>query len=66
MGARSGTLCGGDTLTYAVKVTLGPRDRNVLIARDYGVPRIAKNEATVAKEIELAPKNPTTWAPSPS
>ena len=44
---------GVDTLANAVKVTLGPKGRNVVLAKSYGAPRITKDGVTVAKEIEL-------------
>jgi chaperonin GroEL len=44
---------GVDTLADAVKVTLGPKGRNVVLAKSYGAPRITKDGVTVAKEIEL-------------
>ena len=45
-----------DILNNAVKVTLGPKGRNVVIDRAYGAPRITKDGVTVAKEIELEDK----------
>jgi chaperonin GroEL len=54
--ARSHMLRGVDILADAVKVTLGPKGRNVIIDRSYGAPRITKDGVTVAKEIELAEK----------
>ena len=54
--ARSLMLRGVDILADAVKVTLGPKGRNVIIDRSYGAPRITKDGVTVAKEIELAEK----------
>ncbi|TDW59535.1 chaperonin GroEL [Novosphingobium sp. PhB55] len=47
---------GVDTLANAVKVTLGPRGRNVLLDKSYGAPRITKDGVTVAKEIDLFDK----------
>ncbi|WP_368855969.1 TCP-1/cpn60 chaperonin family protein, partial [Escherichia coli] len=47
-------LRGVEILNNAVKVTLGPKGRNVIIERSYGAPRITKDGVTVAKEIELA------------
>jgi chaperonin GroEL len=47
---------GIDTLANAVKVTLGPKGRNVLIEKSWGAPKISKDGVTVAKEIELANK----------
>ncbi len=54
--ARDRMLRGIDTLNNAVKVTLGPKGRNVVIDKSYGAPRITKDGVTVAKEIELADK----------
>lgn len=51
--ARQKILGGVEQLTRAVKVTLGPRGRNVLIANSYGSPRVTHDGVTVAKEIEL-------------
>jgi chaperonin GroEL len=51
--ARQKMLKGVDTLANAVKVTLGPKGRNVVISKSYGAPRITKDGVTVAKEIEL-------------
>ena len=51
--ARDRMLRGVDLLANAVKVTLGPRGRNVVLAKSYGAPRITKDGVTVAKEIEL-------------
>jgi len=54
--ARSRMLAGVDILANAVKVTLGPKGRNVVLAKSYGAPRITKDGVTVAKEIELTDK----------
>src|SRR5213082_497755 len=54
--ARDRMLHGIDTLTHAVRVTLGPKGRNVLLDKSYGAPRITKDGVTVAKEIELPDK----------
>src|SRR6202012_5724338 len=51
--ARDRLLHGIDVLNNAVKVTLGPKGRNVVIAKSFGAPRITKDGVTVAKEIEL-------------
>ncbi|MFL5136960.1 MAG: chaperonin GroEL [Microvirga sp.] len=51
--AREKMLRGVDTLANAVKVTLGPKGRNVVIEKSFGAPRITKDGVTVAKEIEL-------------
>ena len=52
--ARDRMLRGIDVLANAVKVTLGPKGRNVLLDKSYGAPRITKDGVTVAKEIELS------------
>ena len=54
--ARERMLRGVDILANAVKVTLGPKGRNVVIDNSYGAPRITKDGVTVAKEIELEDK----------
>src|SRR5277367_5732338 len=54
--ARDRMLRGIDTLANAVKVTLGPKGRNVLLDKSFGAPRITKDGVTVAKEIELSDK----------
>src|ERR1700676_1331393 len=54
--ARDRMLRGIDVLANAVKVTLGPKGRNVLLDKSYGSPRITKDGVTVAKEIELTDK----------
>ena len=54
--ARDRILRGVEILNNAVKVTLGPKGRNVVIEKSYGAPRITKDGVTVAKEIELADK----------
>ena len=54
--ARSRMLRGVDVLADSVKVTLGPKGRNVVIDKSYGAPRITKDGVTVAKEIELSDK----------
>ena len=51
--ARTGMKKGVDTLAEAVKVTLGPRGRNVVIDKKFGAPTVTKDGVTVAKEIEL-------------
>ncbi len=50
--ARDRMLRGVDILANAVKVTLGPKGRNVVIEKSFGAPRITKDGVTVAKEIE--------------
>ncbi len=56
--ARSQMLKGVNTLANAVKVTLGPKGRNVVMDKSYGAPKITKDGVSVAKEIELtSPKN---------
>ena len=54
--ARTRMLKGVDILANAVKVTLGPKGRNVVIDKSFGAPRITKDGVTVAKEIELEDK----------
>jgi len=54
--ARERMLRGVDTLANTVKVTLGPKGRNVVLDKSFGAPRITKDGVTVAKEIELADK----------
>jgi chaperonin GroEL len=54
--ARDKMLRGVDILANAVKVTLGPKGRNVVLDKSYGAPRITKDGVTVAKEIELDDK----------
>ena len=54
--ARGRMMRGVDMLADAVKVTLGPKGRNVLIDKSYGAPRVTKDGVTVAKEIEAAEK----------
>jgi len=55
-GARNAILRGVNTLADAVKVTLGPRGRNVVIEKSWGSPTVTKDGVTVAKEIELEDK----------
>jgi chaperonin GroEL len=54
--ARAAILRGVNTLADAVKVTLGPRGRNVVIEKSWGPPTVTKDGVTVAKEIELEDK----------
>src|SRR3989441_11298857 len=54
--ARDSMLRGIDTLAHAVRVTLGPKGRNVVLDKSYGAPRITKDGVTVAKEVELKDK----------
>jgi len=56
LDARDRMLKGVDILADAVKVTLGPKGRNVVIEKSFGAPRITKDGVTVAKEIELSDK----------
>ena len=56
MSAREKMMLGVDTLADAVKVTLGPKGRNVLIEKSWGSPKTTKDGVTVAKEIELEDK----------
>src|SRR6202140_3979502 len=54
--ARQRMLRGVDTLAEAVRVTLGPKGRNVILDKSFGAPRITKDGVTVAKDIELSDK----------
>jgi chaperonin GroEL len=54
--ARGRMLAGVDMLAHAVRVTLGPKGRNVVIDKSYGAPRITKDGVSVAKEIDLTDK----------
>src|ERR1700678_4375774 len=54
--ARDKMIRGIDVLANAVRVTLGPKGRNVVLDKSYGAPRITKDGVTVAKEVELADK----------
>jgi chaperonin GroEL len=54
--ARDKMLRGVDILNNAVRVTLGPKGRNVVLDKSFGAPRISKDGVTVAKEIELEDK----------
>ena len=54
--ARAKLLRGVDTLANTVKVTMGPKGRNVILDKSFGAPRISKDGVTVAKEIDLADK----------
>src|SRR5574337_1694495 len=54
--AREAILKGVNTLADAVKVTLGPKGRNVVIEKSFGSPTITKDGVTVAKEVEVEPK----------
>jgi chaperonin GroEL len=54
--ARTKMLKGVNTLANAVKVTLGPKGRNVVMDKSYGAPKITKDGVSVAKEIELEDK----------
>jgi chaperonin GroEL len=54
--ARESILRGVDILSDAVKVTLGPKGRNVVLEKSFGAPTITKDGVTVAKEIELEDK----------
>ncbi|HID32832.1 MAG TPA: chaperonin GroEL, partial [bacterium (Candidatus Stahlbacteria)] len=53
---RKQILTGIETLSNAVKVTLGPKGRNVVLEKKFGSPQITKDGVTVAKEIELEDK----------
>jgi chaperonin GroEL len=54
--ARQRMMRGVDTLAEAVRITLGPKGRNVILDKSYGAPRITKDGVTVAKEVELSDK----------
>ena len=54
--ARKSILKGVNALADAVKITLGPKGRNVILDRSYGAPTVTKDGVTVAKEIELEDK----------
>jgi chaperonin GroEL len=56
MRAREAVLKGINTLSDAVRVTLGPRGRNVILEKSWGAPTVTKDGVTVAKEIELEDK----------
>ena len=60
--ARDQLKKGIDTLAYAVKVTLGPKGRNVIIEKKFGAPHITKDGVTVAKEVELSDAYQNTGA----
>ena len=51
--ARDGLTKGVDALANSVKVTLGPKGRNVILSKSFGGPQVTKDGVTVAKEIEL-------------
>ena len=51
--ARDGLKRGVDALANAVKVTLGPKGRNVIINKSFGAPQVTKDGVSVAKEVEL-------------
>ncbi|MGH8850209.1 MAG: TCP-1/cpn60 chaperonin family protein, partial [Casimicrobiaceae bacterium] len=55
-GARNRMLSGVNILANAVKITLGPKGRNVVLERSFGAPTITKDGVSVAKEIELKDK----------
>ncbi len=58
--ARARMLRGVDILADAVKVTLGPKGRNVVLDKSFGAPRTTKDGVTVAKEIDLSDSSPTS------
>ena len=60
--ARNLIKAGVDQLADAVKVTLGPKGRNVIIEKKFGAPQITKDGVTVAKEVELEDKFENTGA----
>ena len=64
--ARAKMLHGVEILSDAVKVTLGPKGRNVVLDKSFGAPRITKDGVTVAKEIELADKFENMKASQPN
>ncbi len=64
--ARDRMLRGVEILSNAVKVTLGPKGRNVVLDKSFGAPRITKDGVTVAKEIETAPPRRPCWPPRSS
>ena len=51
--ARTHMIAGVDALANAVKVTLGPKGRNVILDKSFGAPRVTKDGVSVAKEVEL-------------
>ena len=59
--ARDKMLRGVDILADAVKVTLGPKGRNVVLDKAFGAPRITKDGVSVAKEIELLNTKSNCW-----
>ncbi len=59
--SRAKMLRGVNILANAVKATLGPKGRNVVLEKSYGAPTITKDGVSVAKEIELA-ESSRTWA----
>ena len=59
ISARDGIKRGVDALANAVKVTLGPKGRNVIISKSFGGPQVTKDGVSVAKEIELQ----DVWSP---
>ena len=61
-GSRQAILRGVNSLANAVKVTLGPKGRNVILGTAFGSPTITKDGVMVAKEIDL-PDPLRTWAP---
>src|SRR5213596_1159026 len=63
--ARDKMLRGVDILANAVRVTLGPKGRNVVLDKSFGAPRITKDGVTVAKEIELEDKFENMGAKTP-
>ena len=54
--ARQGMLAGVNILSDAVKVTLGPKGRNVILDKSFGAPTVTKDGVSVAKELELQDK----------
>ena len=64
--ARDRMLRGIDVLNNAVKVTLGPKGRNVILDKSYGAPRITKDGVTVAQVLELVEKSHSLPSHRPS
>ena len=64
--ARHALLRGVNQLADAVKVTLGPKGRNVVLEKKFGSPTITKDGVTVAKEIDVAVRARRTWRLAPT
>ncbi len=63
--ARNRMITGVNILADAVKITLGPKGRNVVLERSFGAPTVTKDGVSVAKEIELKDKTSPATAPPP-